>query len=116
MFEFLKKTIKPIGTGIAIVAGVIAALYFADPIEPPVGPWRVKDFEKAADGKKLVTLTAKDLEQLRWMDVAQLKAIFTGRRGQFQIESSPAAYQELRWMDTDQIEAIFGTKESWNHE
>lgn len=122
MLEFLKKAAGPILKGTAIILGLGAAAIFSDPrnwrngfsftVKPPVGPpFRDPDFFKnAPDENGKIVLHADELQQLRWMTVSQLKAIFNGRRGQFVVESSPAAYQELRWMSTAQIEAIFGTK------
>ena len=118
--EFLKKAVKPIATAAVVLLGVGVTAWFADPrndipfnpfTEPLCGPWNNPDRMKNTESKELVTLHADELRQLRWMSTSQLKAIFNGRRGQFRIESSPAAYQELRWMSTSQIEAIFGTKD-----
>lgn len=123
MLEFLKKAAKPIVTASVILLGLGAAALFSEGkswnelisihVEPPVGPWRNPDIFKNSetDGNGAIVLHADELQQLRWMTVSQLKAIFNGRRGQFRVESSPAAYQELRWMSTTQIEAIFGTKD-----
>lgn len=123
MLNFLKKVVKPLATGAAVLIGLglAAALsegqswreFFNIHVEPPVGPWRTDDFFRSVktDENGTIILHADELKQLRWMTVSQLKAIFNGRRGQFRVESSPAAYQELRWMTTQQIEAIFGTKD-----
>ena len=75
--------------------------------DPPVGVpvWPEKDEDK------ILVLHADELRQLRWMTVAQLKALFNGRQGKFQIESSSEAYKELRWMSPAQLEAIFGATE-----
>lgn len=123
MIDFLKKAVKPITTGAMVLLGIGAAYVFSDPknwrdifttyVDPPVGPWRNPDFFKNAETDKdgVIILHADELQQLRWMTVSQLKAIFKGNRQKFRIESTPAAYEQLRWMSTSQIEAIFGTKD-----
>ena len=123
MLDFLKKAVKPLVTGAAVLIGLGLAAAFSEGqswkdifsvrVEPPVGPWRTDDFFRTVktDENGAIVLHADELKQLRWMSEAQLKAIFNGRRGQFRVESSPEAYRELRWMSTGQIEAIFGTKD-----
>lgn len=120
MIDFLKKAVKPVATAAMIFIGLGAVTAFSDSknwkdlfnvyVEPPVGPWHTSEFFRSAktDENGAIILHADELRQLRWMTVAQLRAIFNGRRDKFQVENSPAAYQELRWMTTAQIEAIFG--------
>lgn len=117
MLEILKKIIKPIGLGIG-TAILIGAAVCLDPNlwkntnynwvdnrkdAPPF------DFVQKMKDKPKAILTAKDLRQLRWMNVSQLKAIFDGRRQYYQLDNSPEVYEQLRWMSKEQIEAIFGT-------
>lgn len=113
----LKRLLKTISVTSSFVVGLILTSMFADidlrsvfnrpANDPPVGVpiWPEEDEDK------ILVLHADELKQLRWMTVAQLKALFNGRQGKFKIESSSEAYKELRWMSPAQLEAIFGTSE-----
>ena len=115
MGEIFKRLLKTISLASSFILGLgIASMFtgidlrsvFDRPVDQPVGVpvWPGKEDE-------IVILHADELRQLRWMTVAQLKALFNGRQGKFNIESSSEAYKELRWMSPAQLEAIFGTTE-----
>lgn len=114
--DILRKIIKPIATGAVILIGLGILGLIGEPkmnfefsnLEPDI---HSKDKNEANDESNKIVLHAKELEQLRWMSVSQLEAIFNGRRGQFVVESSQAAYNQLRWMSTSQLRAIFGSKD-----
>lgn len=116
MIDVLKKVFKPIATASAVIIGIGVATLISDPknwkdiydavVGQPVGPARYPDY---FNKDEVTVLHADELRQLRWMSVAQLKAMFKGKHDRFCVDISPAAFQELRWMSTAQIEAIFGT-------
>ena len=66
------------------------------------------DYDYDFDCDNITYLTAKDIKQIRWMSVSQIRSIFGKRHGKIKVANSEEAYKELRWMSEDQLKALFG--------